>query len=111
MHRSVGLGASILVGIRLFCSVLPRSVRQYREGLRPMTLLILIHGLLLSLMSAAVQDRRVSGSFILITGQDGIRCAVRPNQVAMMPMNATTRAFFAYTAGTSSGCRARWKRL
>ena len=32
----------------------------------------------------AVQGQRVPGGFILITGQDGIRYALRPNQVAVI---------------------------
>ena len=35
-------------------------------------------------VSAVVQGQRVSGGFILITGQDGIRYALRPNQVAVV---------------------------
>jgi len=35
-------------------------------------------------VSALVQGQRVSGGFILITGQDGIRYALRPNQVAVI---------------------------
>jgi hypothetical protein len=33
---------------------------------------------------SAVQGQRISGGFILITGQDGIRYALRPNQVAVV---------------------------
>jgi hypothetical protein len=33
---------------------------------------------------SAVQGKRVLGGFILITGQDGIRYALRPNQVAVV---------------------------
>jgi hypothetical protein len=33
---------------------------------------------------SAVQGQRVSGGFILITGQDGIRYALRPNQIAVI---------------------------
>ena len=33
---------------------------------------------------SAVQGQRVLGGFILITGQDGIRYALRPNQVAVV---------------------------
>jgi hypothetical protein len=32
----------------------------------------------------AVQGQRVSGGFILITGQDSIRYALRPNRVAVI---------------------------
>lgn len=32
---------------------------------------------------SAVQGQRLLGGFILITGQDGIRYALRPNQVAV----------------------------
>ena len=32
---------------------------------------------------SAVQGQRVPGGFILITGQDGVRYALRPNQVAV----------------------------
>jgi hypothetical protein len=51
---------------------------------------------------SAVQGKRMPGGFIVITGQDGIRYALRPNQVAvaMTPMNATMRPFSACTAGT-----------
>ena len=33
---------------------------------------------------SAVQGQRVPGGFILITGQDGIRYALRPNQVVVV---------------------------
>ncbi len=33
---------------------------------------------------SAVQGQRVPGGFILITGQEGIRYALRPNQVAVV---------------------------
>jgi len=61
---------------------------------------------------SAVQGQRMPGGFILITGQDGLRYALRPNQVAVIhdTVNATMRPSFAYTAGTLSGCRARWMR-
>jgi hypothetical protein len=61
---------------------------------------------------SAAQGQRMPGGFILITGQDGIRYALRPNQVAVVhdADECRTRPFSAYTAGTSSGCRARWKR-
>ena len=32
----------------------------------------------------SVQGQRMPGGFILITGQDGIRYALRPNQVALV---------------------------
>ena len=32
---------------------------------------------------SAVQGQRMPGGFVLITGQDGIRDALRPNQVAL----------------------------
>ena len=33
---------------------------------------------------SAVQGQRISGGFIIITGQDGIRYALRPNQVVVI---------------------------
>jgi hypothetical protein len=33
---------------------------------------------------SAVQSQRIAGGFILITGQDGIRYALRPTQVAVI---------------------------
>ena len=33
---------------------------------------------------SAVQGQRISGGFILITGQNGIRYALRPNQIAVI---------------------------
>jgi hypothetical protein len=32
---------------------------------------------------STVQGQRVPGGFILVTGQDGVRYALRPNQVAV----------------------------
>ena len=33
---------------------------------------------------SAVQGQQISGGFVLITGQDGIRYALRPNQIAVI---------------------------
>jgi hypothetical protein len=60
----------------------------------------------------AVQGERIPGGFILITGIDGTRYAVRHHAIAAitMPTSATTKLWSSYTAGTSCGSRAGWMR-
>jgi len=57
----------------------------------------------------AVQGERIPGGFILITGLDGIRYAVRPQSIGITTtlMNAATRPWCSFTAGMSSGSRVR----
>jgi hypothetical protein len=61
---------------------------------------------------SVVQRQRMSAGFILITAQDGIRYALRPNQVAVIHHadECHDETILRIYGGHIAGCRARWKR-
>jgi len=58
----------------------------------------------------AVQGERIAAGFILITGLDGIRYAVPPQSIGIIrdADECPMRPPCSCTAGSLSGCRARW---